>query len=179
MAGEAVLQTSLSREDLYPEVLAKPDESSDRISVRHNRLYFFDPHNAGRASSLILDDGDLILGNVQQETSPLQVLTRERSLQSIRNVTSSILLELERVFARPLGHFHPILMRWDGDAATFPPDLAGDLNRWSQEYKRSTDKSRIGKPTIEDHFRKNRHHVSSQVLRQFYGEQIYQLLLGS
>lgn len=190
MAGEAILQTGLSYSDLYPSALdsVMQDERNfslnpavrqliERVRFSNDRLFFFDPCDAGRASSLDLCSGELALGDVQDEKPPVRILSKEHNL-GIRgaNISTSIVFELERLFSRPLHRFEPDKMFYDGNLARFPSWLADELHTWARDYRVRMEGSSIGKPFIQDHYNKNPYSVSRDLRQQLYGIEVLELL---
>lgn len=189
MAGEAILQTGLSYSDLYPSALSSVMQGGrnfsldptvrqlvERVRFSNDRLFFFDPRNAGRASSLDLRSGELALGDVQNEEPPVRILSREHDLGIRGNVSTSIVFELERLFSRPLDRFEPDKMFYDGNLSRFPSRLADELHTWAADYRVRMESSSIHKPTIQDHYKKDPYSVSRDLRQQLYGIEVLSLL---
>lgn len=189
----AILQTELTDETIHPDELARIPEvgasEPDRTLVRRAEWIGFNgtepftggyPH-FGRSIGLNTQSGRLHIGNIQDE-APLEKRLEDPShgWSQIRYTDkvegrNPMIMELERLAREHIGAIELVDVENDGTPNCLYPRDREEFEKWRAQYMSAVERSRTGKPRIEDFYRESRkeeRYLSPRQLRILFGERI-------
>jgi hypothetical protein len=192
MAVTAILSTNLQESDLIegslsPELAEYHDNHRHRlrISLTGGQIYG-DPRTC-RSSSIDMESGELIVGNIQDEDPLAKKLVfgkLERDMPQVEGgrvslYRKSVLFEIERLFGGKLTTLELSDYLADGEKTIehAMEEQSQEVREFFEKYKIARAKSVLGLPVIESDFRVRKGYARDLDNAKLYGPELYKLLI--